>query len=131
VGSARSRKVNVRIVAATNSDLDASMAQGAFRRDLYYRLSGNVLDVPPLRRRRGDIPHLAYALAQWETRQKGDPCPGITRAAMSHLQAYNWPGNVRELLREIARAGNRSAAARQLNMHRATLYRRMRRLKID
>jgi len=180
VGSARSRKVNVRIVAATNSDLDASMAQGAFRRDLYYRLSGNVLDVPPLRRRRGDIPHLAYALAQWETRQKGDPCPGITRAAMSHLQAYNWPGNVRELLREIERAvtaadgqaiepvhlsppvvakgatprpafapssdseerqrivaaldacaGNRSAAARQLNMHRATLYRRMRRLKID
>ena len=109
VGDQKPRPVDVRIVAATNRDLRQAIAQGAFRQDLYYRLEGIELRLPPLRQRPDDIPHLvAHALHLWSQR-RGISHPGITREAIEALLAYDWPGNVRELLHAVERAGEESA----------------------
>jgi DNA-binding NtrC family response regulator len=97
VGGSTPVSVDVRIVAATNRDLDALVQTGRFRRDLYYRLKVVELDVPPLRRRRDEIPLLARELAARAATKHGIAFPGFTKDAIEALVGYEWPGNVREL----------------------------------
>jgi DNA-binding NtrC family response regulator len=98
-----SKKIDPRVLAATNADVGAGMETGAFRRDLYYRLAGAVVRVPPLRERREDVPALAgHFLRRWAA-EAAKPVPGFTEAALEALRAYPWPGNVRELEHEIRR----------------------------
>jgi transcriptional regulator with PAS, ATPase and Fis domain len=96
-------RIDTRVVAATNSDLDRKMEQGQFRRDLYYRIAGFVLRVPPLRERREDIPGLVQAFLDAFAREVGKPTPAITPAVMRALAAHSWPGNIRELEHEVRR----------------------------
>jgi transcriptional regulator with GAF, ATPase, and Fis domain len=102
--STRPRKVDVRLVAATNQDLERAMAEGRFRRDLYYRLSVFPIHVPPLRERREDIPLLAWAFIQRRQADLGRHVEKIPRLALDALVAYDWPGNVRELENVLERA---------------------------
>jgi DNA-binding NtrC family response regulator len=97
VGGSAPVAVDVRIVAATNRDLEELVQAGRFRRDLYYRLKVVELSVPPLRRRRSEIPLLAKELAQRAAAKHGITFPGFTKEAVDALTAYEWPGNVREL----------------------------------
>lgn len=98
VGSTKSRQVNVRIIAATNQDLADSVARGTFRRDLFYRLRGFELEIPPLRARPTDIVPLAEAFIQDECRAIGQTLvPRLSREAIVMLEAYDFPGNVRDL----------------------------------
>ena len=96
-------RIDTRVVAATNSDLDRKMEQGLFRRDLYYRVAGFVLRVPPLRERREDVPGLVQAFLGAFAREVGKPTPAITPAALRALTAHSWPGNIRELEHEVRR----------------------------
>ena len=95
--------IDVRVVAATNSDLDLRMHEGQFRRDLYYRVAGFVLRVPPLRERREDIPGLVQGLLSSFAREIGKSFPGIAPKALRALVEYSWPGNIRELEHELRR----------------------------
>jgi two-component system nitrogen regulation response regulator GlnG len=96
--------VDVRVIAATNRDLEAALAEGRFREDLYYRLKVVTLWLPPLRERSGDIPVLAdYFLARF-AREMDTDNPGITREAKAVLNNHAWPGNVRELANTIQKA---------------------------
>jgi len=104
VGDTRKRKIDVRIVAATNLDLTQAVDAGRFRQDLYYRLSVFPIELPPLRERRDDIPPLAAHFAAQAARRMNRPAPRLTPAAMDQLTAYDWPGNVRELQNAIERA---------------------------
>lgn len=97
VGGSSPVSVDVRIVAATNRDLEELVQAGKFRRDLYYRLKVVELSVPPLRRRKGEIPVLAKELAQRAAAKHGVAFPGFTKESLEALTAYDWPGNVREL----------------------------------
>jgi NtrC-family two-component system response regulator AlgB len=103
VGETRTRVVDIRILTATNRDLAAETAAGRFREDLYYRL--NVIDVelPPLRRRRGDILRLAERLLRFFARQSAKPAAAFSQAARDALAKYDWPGNVRELRNAVER----------------------------
>jgi two-component system response regulator AtoC len=104
VGDARDRRVDVRLVAATARDLGAEVRDGRFREDLYYRLAGLTVALPPLRERRDDIPALAEHFLRRARERHGRPSGGITAEAMALLQAHTWPGNVRELENTIDRA---------------------------
>jgi len=104
VGGVRPRQIDVRFIAATNRDLPAQVASRAFREDLYYRLNGITLTVPPLRERRGDIRRLARAFAAEQARAMGRPAPELSAAAMDLLEADGWPGNIRELRNVVQRA---------------------------
>jgi transcriptional regulator with GAF, ATPase, and Fis domain len=95
--------VDLRVVAATNSDLHRRMEEGGFRRDLYYRVAGFVLRVPPLRERREDVPALVEAFTRVFARESGKSPRGISVRALRALVAYDWPGNVRELEHEVRR----------------------------
>jgi two-component system, NtrC family, response regulator AtoC len=97
VGGERPIPVDVRLLAASCSDLQQLVYAGRFRPELYYRLRVILLDVPPLRARRGDIPLLVHYFLTCYTRPSSQRAPGISPAALSVLQAYDWPGNVREL----------------------------------
>ncbi len=97
LGGVKSIKVDVRIIAATNRDLESSIEEGKFREDLYYRLSVIPIQIPPLRDRREDIPLLAEHFLENFNRQKGRDVQGISPRAMEALVQYSWPGNVREL----------------------------------
>jgi two-component system response regulator HupR/HoxA len=104
VGAAASRKVNVRVVAATNADLEADIRGGDFRQDLYYRLNVFPIPLPPLRERPEDIPALAdHFLRKYRARARR-AVPAISPEALRCLGAYPFPGNVRELENEIERA---------------------------
>lgn len=182
LGSREPRMVSVRVLAATNREVDRMVSEGGFRRDLYHRIAGWVVEMPPLRRRRGDIPNLAAYFLGREATRAGVRIAGISRAAVEALVAYSWPGNVRELENEMARAalfleegelldsarlsphvavarppggrltlasllaaterseivrvlgstgGDMDAAASELGMSRATLYRRVKELVIE
>ncbi|MFC3608333.1 nif-specific transcriptional activator NifA [Stutzerimonas tarimensis] len=96
VGGNQTVRVNVRIVAATNRDLESEVEKGAFREDLYYRLNVMAIRVPPLRERTADIPELADFLLSKISQQQGRPVT-ITDSAIRVLMAHRWPGNVREL----------------------------------
>lgn len=104
VGDDRTRRADVRIVAATNRDLKKAVAAGRFREDLYYRLNVFPITVPPLRERTDDIPLLARHFIDLSTRELKCAKPRLTRAAVAKLQSYDWPGNVRELRNVIERA---------------------------
>jgi len=104
VGSTDVRRVDVRVIAATNTDLQRAVEAARFREDLYYRLNQWVIEVPPLRERRDDIPILADFLRQRANRTHGAACSGISSEAMQYLTKYYWPGNVRELANVIEAA---------------------------
>ena len=104
VGSSRSRRVDVRILAATNADVRAEVAAGRFREDLFFRLNTVEIHLPPLRERRDDIPPLAgHFLKQFAARYRR-PVTGFSPDGMRALLEYSWPGNVRELAHAIERA---------------------------
>lgn len=103
VGGTRQIKVDVRIIAATNQDLEAAVLQGRFRRDLFYRLNVIPLAVPPLRDRRSDIPQLIEHFLKRFTRLKRSELAGVDQEATAVLMRYDWPGNVRELENLIER----------------------------
>jgi transcriptional regulator with GAF, ATPase, and Fis domain len=104
VGDDRTRRADVRIVAATNRDLKKAVAAGRFREDLYYRLNVFPIQVPPLRDRMDDIPLLAKHFVELSAKEMKCAKPRLTRAAVTQLQSYDWPGNVRELRNVIERA---------------------------
>ena len=104
VGSSRSVRVDVRVIAATNRNLEEAVHSGAFRSDLFYRLNVFPLDMPSLRERRSDIPQLAAVFLAHYATQLGKSMEGIAIEAMERLASYPWPGNVRELQNVIERA---------------------------
>ncbi|HUI10934.1 MAG TPA: sigma 54-interacting transcriptional regulator [Bacteroidota bacterium] len=97
VGSSTPRRVNVRVIAATNRDLETAVRHGSFRADLFFRLRSVNIAVPPLRERPDDIPFFFRLFADDVARKNGVPFHGIADAAMDVLRSYRWPGNVREL----------------------------------
>ena len=104
IGEDRTRCADVRIVAATNRDLQKEVAAGRFREDLYYRLNVFPLKVAALRERKEDIPLLATHFVELLAKDLGCPKPRLTRAGMETLKSYDWPGNIRELRNVIERA---------------------------
>ncbi len=188
LGSTRSEKADVRVIAASNTDLLEATKKGKFREDLYYRINVVRIELPPLRSRKEDIPLLVDQFIQHFNKVQGRSVRGVSPDAMALLTAYDWPGNVRQLENAIERAFivctgdeigiehlpeeltaraapptkpgrgtraskleqarraldaqlirsalerhgfNRSAAARELGIHRSTLFRWMKRLGID
>lgn len=103
IGATVEKKVNVRIVTATNRNLEKEVAEGRFREDLYYRLKVFPLRVPPLRERREDIPLIAEHFFARFAAEFGKPSGGFSQQTMELLQGYDWPGNVRELQNEVQR----------------------------
>ena len=104
VGSTRSIPVDVRVIAATHRDLEADVRSGRFREDLYYRIAGITLAMPPLRERPGDIVPIAERLLADVAAELGLPAAAFDEDARAVLMSYPWPGNIRELRNEIARA---------------------------
>jgi DNA-binding NtrC family response regulator len=146
VGGEETLEADVRLVAATNRDLERAMASGAFRSDLYYRLKVIPVHLPPLRERRADIPVLAQHFLRCCAERMGKPVEGFTPAAISALEGHSWPGNARELENMIERlvvltrgrhidisdlpegmGRGAQAAASRLGIHRSTLYAKLRR----
>ncbi len=103
VGSNTRRKIDVRVIAATNRHLEEEVRAGRFRQDLYYRIATLTIEMPPLREHPQDIPLLANHILAEAMEQLGKQVKGFTDEALSCLQAYHWPGNVRELQNEIKR----------------------------
>ncbi|MEM9304908.1 MAG: sigma 54-interacting transcriptional regulator, partial [Pseudomonadota bacterium] len=103
VGSSKPRPARVRVISATNRDLEAMVENGEFRRDLYHRLADWTAELPPLRRRREDIANLAAHFLAAEMRRQGKRFGGLSEAAVTVMRRYAWPGNVRELEREMLR----------------------------
>ncbi|MBI1807911.1 MAG: sigma-54-dependent Fis family transcriptional regulator [Ignavibacteria bacterium] len=101
VGSAIPRKVDVRVIAATNKDLEMEVHHGSFRADLFFRLRSINIRIPPLRERREDIPLFIQEFAKQFCEKNKIPCGGISDEAMELLRNYHWPGNVRELRNTI------------------------------
>ncbi len=104
VGDDKTRDVDARVVAATNRDLKTEVEAGRFRQDLYYRLNVFPIDVPPLRKRKEDIPLLAREFLRQAARRFNVPGRELAQGNLMALQAYEWPGNVRELMNVIERA---------------------------
>jgi len=104
IGGTRSIRVDIRLIAATNRDLEQAVESGSFRRDLYYRLNVVSLVAPPLKERREDIPLLASYFVANCSEKTGGKIVGISPAARRHLVRYDWPGNVRELENAMERA---------------------------
>jgi DNA-binding NtrC family response regulator len=104
VDTAEAREVDVRFIASTNRDLRALVAEGAFREDLYFRLNGITIEIPPLRERQPEIEGIARALLAQACTDAGRPLLDLGREAIARLESYEWPGNVRELKNAIERA---------------------------
>lgn len=104
LGDEKPTHVDVRVIAATNSDLAADIAAGRFRQDLFYRLNVVRIEIPPLRNRPEDIPLLAQKFIREISTRLGRPMPAVTATASDALLSYSWPGNVRELRNVIERA---------------------------
>ena len=104
VGGTKSIQINVRVIAATNVNLEKGIADGSFREDLYYRLNRMPIQIPPLRQRKSDIPLISEALITKINQDYGRNVEGITDSAMNKLMNYHWPGNVRELENVLGRA---------------------------
>lgn len=181
LGATRSETADVRVIVATNRDLAARVREGRFREDLYYRVNVVRVELPPLRRRKEDIPLLAAQFIERFNRLQGRAVAGISPEALSLLMAHSWPGNVRELENVVERAfilcpkgqigiehlpeeltahaapaissggsrsahelldiqsiraalarndGSRLAAAKELGVHKTTLFRKMKKLGI-
>jgi two-component system nitrogen regulation response regulator GlnG len=101
VGGSTTIQTDVRIIAATNQDLEAMVGEGRFRQDLYYRLSGFTLRLPALRERREDLPLLSDYFVQVFSRELDKPIRGVSDEVREILQRHTWPGNVRELISAI------------------------------
>jgi transcriptional regulator with PAS, ATPase and Fis domain len=112
VGGEKPIPVDVRVVAATHRDLEARIAEGRFREDLYYRLKGVEIELPPLRERREDIPHLVRHFLEEFSRREGIAAPHFAKEALALLLEHDWPGNVRELQNVVD--GSASLADRQI-----------------
>jgi two-component system, NtrC family, response regulator AtoC len=104
VGAVKPRPIDVRFIAATNRDLEAEVAKGTFRRDLFFRLNTLTLAIPPLRERTDEIGALVDTFVQDACREAGRPAPALTAEAMHYIRNYDWPGNIRELKNVIERA---------------------------
>jgi DNA-binding NtrC family response regulator len=104
VGSNKPIQVDVRVIAATNDDLEKMIEQNNFREDLYYRLNVFAIELPPLRDRKGDIPYLANYYREMFNLELGKNVGGFTDRAMAAMEAYHWPGNVRELRNAVLRS---------------------------
>ena len=104
VGGTRSIQTNVRVIAATNRNLQAAIAAGSFRSDLYYRLNVFPIEIPPLRKRREDIPAMVEYFIDRYARRLGKNIRGADSKTLELLQAYPWPGNIRELQNVIERS---------------------------
>lgn len=104
VGEDKTRKVDVRIIAASNRNFEEEMQQGRFRKDLYYRLGVALIFVPPLRERKEDIPLLAQHFREKFSKTLNRPCSPFSAKNIEQLQNYDWPGNIRELQNVIERA---------------------------
>jgi two-component system response regulator HupR/HoxA len=100
------RQIDVRVIAATNKDLETELRCGRFREDLYYRLSVVNIGLPPLRERSGDVPLLAQALLENAMRHLGKQVKGFTAETMACLADYHWPGNVKVQGKNSADAGD-------------------------
>jgi transcriptional regulator with GAF, ATPase, and Fis domain len=118
VGSSQTRKVDVRVLAATNRDIESAARAGKFREDLYYRLNVFPIQVPPLRERRGDVGPLAGAFARKFAQRLGRSIEPLSDDCVRRLESYRWPGNVRELQNIVERAVITSRDGR-LNLDRA------------
>ena len=118
VGSSQTRKVDVRVLAATNRDIESAARAGKFREDLYYRLNVFPIQVPPLRERRGDVGPLAAGFAKKFAQRMGRSIEPLSDDCIRRLEAYRWPGNVRELQNIVERAVITSRDGR-LNLDRA------------
>jgi DNA-binding NtrC family response regulator len=104
IGSLKPRAIDVRFIAATNGDFNDLIARGAFRADLYFRLNGICLTIPPLREREREILPLSREFAAESSARLGIPTPSFSMAALSWLERYPWPGNIRELRSVVDRA---------------------------
>jgi transcriptional regulator with GAF, ATPase, and Fis domain len=104
LGSSQTVKVDVRIIAATNRNLEQAVADGAFREDLYYRLNVFPVTIPPLRDRAEDVPGLVWEFVDEFSQAFGKPIESVSKESMRQLQEHPWPGNVRELRNIIERA---------------------------
>jgi len=104
VGDTRPQRVDVRVVAATNADLESRVSEGKFREDLFYRLSVIRIHVPPLRERREEIPHLSTFFLRDASERLGKPGVRLTAETLDIFDAFPWPGNVRQLRNEVQRA---------------------------
>jgi two-component system response regulator HupR/HoxA len=104
VGERRPRKIDVRVVTATNRDLSEEIAARRFRDDLFYRIAAFPIRLPTLRERREDVPLLVERFLTDAAARHGKTIPGVEPKALERLLAYEWPGNVRELRNELARA---------------------------
>ncbi len=104
VGDTRTRKVNVRVIAASNRNLKKEVDESRFRQDLFYRLSVFPIEVLPLRERREDIAPLVANFIRQSARRINRPEPQLSKAALDRLGSYDWPGNVRELQNTVERA---------------------------
>jgi len=104
VGGVSTERVDVRLIVATNNDLESMVREGSFREDLYYRINVITLTQPPLRERRADIPLLVESFRERFAEELARPVGGVDPRAMEHLCEYHWPGNVRELVNVIERA---------------------------
>jgi len=104
VGGGKAIRANVRVIAATNRDLQVSINAGTFRSDLYYRLNVFPMEMPPLRKRREDIPLLVEYFIDRYASKAGKKIRGISRATLERLKSYSWPGNIRELQNVIERS---------------------------
>jgi transcriptional regulator with GAF, ATPase, and Fis domain len=104
VGGIRSIQTDIRVIAATNRDLQAAIAAGSFRSDLFYRLNVFPIEIPPLRDRREDIPMLVEYFIDRFARKAGKGIRGLNKKTLDLLQSYAWPGNIRELQNVIERS---------------------------
>jgi transcriptional regulator with GAF, ATPase, and Fis domain len=104
IGGTKSLRADVRVIAATNRDLQAQVRAGRFRSDLYYRLNVFPIELPPLRERRADIPELVEHLAQKAAHRLGRELEAVSPAFIERAVAQDWPGNIRELENVIERA---------------------------
>jgi two-component system response regulator HupR/HoxA len=116
LGSSETRKVDVRIIAATNRDLLKAVEEGRFREDLYYRLRVVEIELPPLRDRPGDIPQLAHHFLDRANSRMSRSIEGFTNAAIDRMVAHHWSGNVRELENEIERAVALAGSAEHISV---------------
>ncbi|MEW8195521.1 MAG: PEP-CTERM-box response regulator transcription factor, partial [Candidatus Thiodiazotropha sp.] len=104
IGGREEIPVDVRVVCATNQDLEEKITQGEFREDLYYRISEITINIPPLRERAGDAVLLAWSFLKKYAKQNSSKVSGFTKEALKAIEGYNWPGNVRELENRIKRS---------------------------
>jgi DNA-binding NtrC family response regulator len=104
LGDVQKKKVDIRLISATNKNLEKLIEEGKFREDLYYRLSVIEIKIPPLRERKEDIPVLVYYFLEQASKQHNKKIKGITNEALSYLLNYDWSGNIRELRNVIERA---------------------------